>query len=131
MFLCPFRDRKSWLLWKIPNIFITCTNPQGKSGHENGHLISENPFLLMQYMKDVITQDFRNVIVEILIWFLILCSVIQICKLFTSLQISRISRKSPRYLINQIPYWLAVQLPPWTDAKSQFIWIAMHIMNDL
>ena len=46
-------------------------------------------------------------------------------------QIYRISRKSPRYMINQIPYWLAVQLPPWTDAKSQFLWIAMHIMNDL
>ena len=50
---------------------------------------------------------------------------------FISFQRYRISWKSPRYLINQIPYWLAVQLPSWTDAKRQFLWIAMHIMNDL
>ncbi len=50
---------------------------------------------------------------------------------YQMIQRYRISRKSRRYLINQIRYWLAVQLPPWTDAKSQFLWIAMHLMYDL
>ncbi len=27
--------------------------------------------------------------------------------------------------------WLADQLPLWIDAQSQFLWIGMHIMNDL